>query len=204
MCEILSSSIKDNEVSLESIFSSDMLPVIKYPNKILRKKSLIVKAINSSINELVHRMIRTMYDTNGVGLAAPQVGKNLNLFVIDTTKECNSPMVFINPEILWLSEEKELKYEGCLSVFLSEELKELARAEAKEKRYGVERSLKAKIRYQDLSGKWCELSADSLLAHCIQHENDHLMGVVYIDKIQIVDPTIKAKFDIEVNKNTIL
>ncbi len=194
MSDILVDSIKDDEISMDVVDDSEVLEVVQYPNPILRKKSLPVSKIDSEIKKLAHRMLKTMYTTNGVGLAAPQIAQNLNMFVIDTTKERN-PIVFINPEIIWVSDEKELKFEGCLSVLLGDEFGEASRASAKEKKYGVERSLEVKIRYQDLSGKSNEIHAGALLAHCIQHENDHLYGVLYIDKVKIEDSALKEIFE---------
>jgi peptide deformylase len=135
-------------------------------NPILRKKSLEIKEINSDIQKLANDMIETMNKNNGVGLATNQIGKNIRIFVI--AKEVSKKQVFINPEIIKISNKTEKSEEGCLSlpnVFLK-----------------IKRAKSLKIKAIDERGKEFKLKAKGLLAHAIQHELDHLNGVLILDK----------------------
>ena len=143
--------------------------ILTEPNEILRKKSLPVENVDKSIQELMDDMLETMYAAPGIGLAAIQIGVPLNVIVMDLAREGDQPNVkyFANPEILETAEDLSSYEEGCLSipdVFES-----------------VERPEKVKLTYLDYDGKrvteWCE----GLYATCIQHEMDHLKGVVFID-----------------------
>jgi len=147
-----------------------ILDLVKVPNSLLKQKSSEVKAIDAKLKRFVDDMFETMYANSGIGLAAVQVGKLLRIVVIDIRNENenkNNPMVFINPEIVWSSEEKEMMEEGCLSV---------PGQSAK-----VLRSLAVKVKYNDMDMQEKILEADGDLAHCIQHEIDHTNGIVYID-----------------------
>lgn len=119
------------------------------------------------LKKLVADMAETMYDAPGVGLAASQVDQHIQLVVIDTSDSQNELMVFINPEIIWTSEEKTVYDEGCLSVPGIYD--------------GVERPSQVKVRALDVNGASFELEAQGLLAVCIQHEIDHLKGVVFVE-----------------------
>ena len=112
-------------------------------------------------------MAETMYDAPGVGLAASQVDEHIQLVVIDVSEVQNQLQVFINPEIVWASDEKIVWDEGCLSVPGIYD--------------GVERSTEVVVRALDVDGKPFELKADGLLAICIQHELDHLKGIVFVE-----------------------
>lgn len=182
----------DKNINEFLIQKADLLEVVKFPDERLRQVSKPVNTCNDEIKKLVYDMLNTMYLTNGIGLAAPQIGKQLNLVVMDTTKDKNSPMVLINPAIIWHSAEKEYKSEGCLSVKASEELFNELDDYAKKQEGGVLRSMEVKLKYQDFSMQEKEVHADKLFAHCIQHELDHLKGTLYIDLIEPKE--LKDKF----------
>jgi peptide deformylase len=145
--------------------------IIILPDKRLRSVSKPVVEISDEIRTLVADMFETMYEAPGIGLAAIQVGVPLRVVVMDLSKrEAEAePRVFINPEISWSSEEKSLYEEGCLSIPDVHE--------------DVERPARVKIRYLDLDGKPQEAEAEGLFGTCIQHEVDHLNGVLFIDHI---------------------
>ena len=145
--------------------------IIILPDKRLRSVSKPVVAIGDEIRTLVADMFETMYEAPGIGLAAIQIGIPSRVIVMDLSKrEAEAETrVFINPEITWSSEEKSLYEEGCLSIPDVHE--------------DVERPARVKIRYLDLEGKPHEEDAEGLFATCIQHEVDHLNGVLFIDHI---------------------
>jgi peptide deformylase len=145
--------------------------IIILPDKRLRQKSEPVKAVDAALRALVDDMFETMYKAPGVGLAAIQVGVPKCVVTVDTAKkdEPKSPQVFINPEIVWSSEEKGTYEEGCLSI--PEYYEE------------VERPSEVKVRFMDLDGKTQEVAANGLLATVLQHEIDHTNGVLFIDHI---------------------
>ncbi|MDD4556541.1 MAG: peptide deformylase [Alphaproteobacteria bacterium] len=148
------------------------LKVLEHPNPILKKKAQRVEKVDDEVRKLLDDMLETMYD-GGVGLAAPQVGVSKRIIVVDAFQPegggQGEPMYFVNPEIIWNSEEKILFCEGCLSI----------PGQSAE----VERFEKIKIRYQDYDGKEKELLAEDFLAIVLQHEIDHLDGILYIDRI---------------------
>ena len=149
--------------------------IIILPDKQLRLVSKPVEKVTTEIRKLADDMFETMYDAPGIGLAAIQVAQPLRLITMDLAKKSEDgetkpqPRVFINPEITWRSEEKGIYEEGCLSIpdYYEE----------------VERPAKVKVKYLDLDGKPREVDADGLLATCLQHEVDHLNGVLFIDHI---------------------
>ncbi len=143
--------------------------ILTIPDKILRKKSLEVKEINKEIKNLIDDMLATMYDAPGIGLAAIQIGVPKRVVVIDVSKEEDKkkPLHFINPEIVWKSEKKAIYEEGCLSI-----PNQFAK---------IERPEKCKLKYIDYNGNKKELETEGLLATCIQHEIDHLNGILFID-----------------------
>jgi peptide deformylase len=145
--------------------------IIILPDKRLRSVSKPVVAIGDDIRTLVADMFETMYEAPGIGLAAIQVGVPARVIVMDLSKrEAEAePRVFINPEITGSSEEKSVYEEGCLSIPDVHE--------------DVERPAGVKIRYLDLDGKPHEEDAEGLFATCIQHEVDHLNGILFIDHI---------------------
>jgi peptide deformylase len=145
--------------------------ILKIPDKRLRLVSEPVKRIDAGIRALVDDMFETMYDAPGIGLAAIQVGVAKRVVTTDLSKKEDShePRVFINPEIVWASKEKSTHEEGCLSI--PEYYEE------------VERPLQVKVKYLDLDGKTREIEAAGLFATCLQHEIDHINGVLFIDHI---------------------
>jgi peptide deformylase len=145
--------------------------ILILPDKRLRSVSKPVVEIGDEIRTLVADMFETMYQAPGIGLAAIQVGVPFRVIVMDLSKrEAEAePRVFINPEITWSSEEKSLYEEGCLSIPDVHE--------------DVERPARVKIRYLDLEGKPHEEDAEGLFSTCIQHEVDHVNGVLFIDHI---------------------
>jgi peptide deformylase len=145
--------------------------IVKLPDKRLRLVSEPVKRIDAGLRKLVDDMFETMYAAPGIGLAGIQVGVAKRVIIMDLSKKSDEhkPQVFINPEITWTSEEKSTYEEGCLSI--PEYYEE------------VERPAAVKVKYLDLDGKAHEIEAKGLLATCLQHEVDHLDGVLFIDHI---------------------
>ena len=145
--------------------------IVIIPDPRLRLASEPVKSIDKGVRTLVEDMFETMYAAPGIGLAAIQIGVPQRVVTMDLAKKEGEkePQVFINPEIVWASEETSTYDEGCLSI--PEYYEE------------VTRPAKVKIKYLDLDGKAHEIEADGLLATCLQHEIDHLNGVLFIDHI---------------------
>ncbi|KAF1853826.1 hypothetical protein Lal_00007092 [Lupinus albus] len=144
-----------------------LLNILRYPDPRLHKVAVPVTVFDERIKKLVADMAETMYAAPGVGLAASQVDVHEQVVVIDVSDEGKNLQVFINPEILWASEEKRVYDEGCLSVPGIYD--------------GVERPARVKVRAFDADGKAFEVDADDLLAVCIQHEMDHLKGKVFVE-----------------------
>jgi peptide deformylase len=146
-------------------------PIIQIPDKRLRLVSEPVARIDDEIKKLVADMFETMYEAPGVGLAAIQVGVPKRVVTIDATRgeEEKQPFALINPEILWFSDEKSVHEEGCLSIpdFIDE----------------VERPAKVKARFLDLQGRTIEVEAEALFGRVLQHEIDHINGVLFIDHL---------------------
>ena len=145
--------------------------ILILPDKRLRLVSDPVKTIDREIKRLVADMFETMYDAPGIGLAAIQVGRPQRVVTMDLAKKDDpkDPKVFINPEIVWSSEDKAVYEEGCLSI---------------PEFYGdVERPAQVKVKYLDLDGRAHEIEANGLLATCLQHEIDHLNGILFIDHL---------------------
>ena len=147
--------------------SAELLPILCYPDPRLHTVARPVAQVDERIRALIPRMLATMYDANGIGLAATQVDVHERLIVIDVSEERNQPMVLINPEIEWASPEKRKGEEGCLSVPGIYD--------------GVERSLAVKVRALDGEGQSRVIEAEGMLAVCIQHEMDHLIGKVFVE-----------------------
>jgi peptide deformylase len=159
--------------------------ILTEPNKILREKSLRIENVNKDIQQLMDDMLETLYAAPGIGLAAIQVGVAKRVIVMDISrsrndigrdkddinknedKESKKPMYFVNPEIIWKSEDKFTYEEGCLS--LPNQFAE------------IDRPKQCHVKYLDYNGHPQELRADGLLATCIQHEIDHLEGILFID-----------------------
>ena len=144
-----------------------ILPILCYPDPRLHTVAKPVREVDARIRGLVADMFETMYDAHGIGLAATQVDVHERLVVIDVSEERNQPLVLINPEIVWASPEKQLGDEGCLSVPGIYD--------------GVERSSAIKLTALDDNGQPRTIEADGLLAVCIQHEMDHLLGKVFVE-----------------------
>ena len=145
--------------------------ILILPDKRLRKVSEPVKKIDAGIRKLVDDMFETMYDAPGIGLAAIQIGTSKRVVTMDLAKkeEPKNPQVFINPEIVWSSDEKAVYEEGCLSI--------------PEIYSDVERPAQVKVKYLDLEGELHEIEANGLLSTCLQHEVDHLNGILFIDHL---------------------
>ena len=143
--------------------------ILVLPDPRLRQVADPIDKIDESVKKLAKDMLDTMYDAPGIGLAATQLGEMKRLVVMDLAKEGEKPdpMVLINPEILKVSDETTVTEEGCLSI--------------PEIYYDVERPAEVTVKYTDLDGKTVERDATERLAICIQHELDHLDGVLYID-----------------------
>ena len=144
-----------------------ILNILRYPDPRLHKVAKPVTVFDERLKKLAADMAETMYEAPGVGLAASQVDVHEQLIVIDTSDTNSELQVFINPEIVWASEETKVYDEGCLSVPGIYD--------------GVERPAEVKVKARDLDGKAFEVHADGLLAVCIQHEMDHLKGKVFVE-----------------------
>jgi peptide deformylase len=144
-----------------------LLPILCYPDPRLHKVAQPVQAVDDSLRALIDDMLETMYEANGIGLAATQIDVHQRLVVIDTSEERNQPMVLINPEITWMSDERVKGDEGCLSVPGIYD--------------GVERATAVKVTALDRDGQTQNIEAEGLLAICIQHELDHLKGKVFVE-----------------------
>jgi peptide deformylase len=144
-----------------------LLPILCYPDPRLHKVAQPVQAVDDRLRALIDDMLETMYEANGIGLAATQIDVHQRLVVIDTSEERNQPMVLINPEITWMSEERVKGDEGCLSVPGIYD--------------GVERATAVKVTALDRDGQTQNIEAEGLLAICIQHELDHLKGKVFVE-----------------------
>ncbi len=145
------------------------LPIVQFPNPILETVSAPIETITDDIKQLATDMAQTMYEAPGVGLAAPQIGRNIRMVVIDVSENKDRLLTLINPEIVAKSDEIELGEEGCLSLpGLYEK---------------VNRFTEVTVEYTDLEGCRQSLAADGLLAICIQHELDHLDGKVFVDHL---------------------
>ena len=147
------------------------IPILVAPHPALKARARPVEPADAdAVRDLVARMLASMYQAPGIGLAAPQVGVGLRLAVIDLQKDHKrSPIILINPEVIGLSKQLATREEGCLSL---------------PGQYAdVTRPAEVKVRYQDLTGERREIEADGLLNACLQHEIDHLDGVLFIDRI---------------------
>jgi peptide deformylase len=150
---------------------TDTLPILIAPNPVLKAKARPVAAQDADlVRELVPRMFATMYRAPGIGLAAPQIGQSIRLAVVDLQPDDKpTPIVLVNPEIVAVSEELATREEGCLSL---------------PGQYAdVTRPARVKMRYLDLEGARREIEAEGLLGACLQHELDHLDGVLFVDHV---------------------
>ncbi len=143
------------------------LTILRYPDARLHTIAKPVAAVDARIKTLVDDMLHTMYEAEGIGLAATQVNVHERVVVIDISAERDDPLVLINPNIVWASDEKKVNNEGCLSVPGIYD--------------DVERSLAIKVEALDLDGKLQTHEAEGLLSVCVQHEMDHLIGKVFVE-----------------------
>ena len=144
-----------------------LLPILSFPDPRLRTIAKPVEEVTDDIRQLAADMFETMYEAPGIGLAATQVDHHIQLIVMDLSEDKNQPMVFINPKVTPLTEDKLPYEEGCLSV-----------PQIYDK---VERPSRVKIEAMNLEGEQFEIETDGLLAICIQHEMDHLSGKLFVD-----------------------
>lgn len=152
-----------------------LLPILSYPDPRLRTIAKPVKAVDDNIKQLIKDMAETMYDAKGIGLAATQVDRHIQLIVMDLSETNDQLRVFINPKVTPLIEDKKPYEEGCLSV--------------PDVYDTVERPTRVKIEALDADGNAFEEEAEGLLAICIQHEMDHLNGVMFVDYLSRLKQT---------------
>ena len=161
-----------------------LLPILRYPDARLHKVAKPVAVFDERLKKLAADMAETMYAAPGVGLAATQVDVHERLIVIDVSDTHDQLRVIVNPELVWASDERQVYDEGCLSVPGVYD--------------GVERPARVRVKAQDLEGKFFEFDADGLLAVCVQHEMDHLMGKVFVEYLSPLKRNrIKAKLQKE-------
>jgi peptide deformylase len=166
-----------------------LLPILCFPDPRLHTVARPVQAVDARIKALIADMLDTMYDANGIGLAATQVDVHERLVVIDVSEERNQPLVLINPEIVWASPDTVLNEEGCLSVPGIYD--------------GVERSTAIKVQALDENGQARTVEAEGILAVCIQHEMDHLLGKVFVEYLSPLKRSrIKTKM-LKVRRETV-
>jgi peptide deformylase len=157
-----------------------LLPILCYPDPRLHTVAKPVAQVDDRIRALAADMLETMYDAQGVGLAATQVDVHERVIVLDCSESRKEPMVLINPEIVWASDDRVVHEEGCLSVPGIYD--------------GVERPSRVRVRALDEHGHRREIEADGLLAVCVQHEMDHLAGKVFVEYLSMFKRTrIKTK-----------
>lgn len=158
-----------------------LLPILQYPDPRLRIKAAPITRIDDELKRQIDDMYETMYDSKGVGLAATQVNIHQRLFVMDVSADKTHPITVLNPEIISM-EGETYESEGCLSV-----------VEAFDK---VKRAHKVRLRGMDLSGNTFELDTQDLMAVCVQHEIDHLNGILFIDHLsRLKQDRIKKKIN---------
>ena len=163
-----------------------ILEILKYPDKRLRTVAKAVENVNSEIKKQVKDMFETMYDAPGIGLAATQVNFHQRLIVVDVSEECNEPICLINPEIIEKNGEIEWE-EGCLSVPNYYE--------------SVKRANEIKVSALNELGQSFELVASEMLAVCIQHEMDHLNGILFVDHLsKLKQKRLKKKAEKQTKK----
>jgi peptide deformylase len=160
-----------------------LLPILRYPDPRLNKIASPVKDFGPDIQSLIDRMFDTMYDAAGIGLAATQVDVHQRLVVIDVSEDRQEPLVIINPQLVWASPETKKNEEGCLSVPGIYD--------------GVERAVSIRLEALDRHGKPQTLEADGILAVCIQHEMDHLLGKVFVEYLS---PLKRNRIKTKLNK----
>ncbi len=157
-----------------------ILPILTFPNPVLRQKAINVTSFDEDLQNTINDMIETMYDAPGVGLAAPQVGKSIRLIVVDISKEEGEKksMVMINPEITE-KEGSQVDEEGCLSLI--------------DLTASVKRNKKITVSYQDAEGNPQEISTEDRFAIVLQHEIDHLDGILFLDHLSTLKRALYKK-----------
>lgn len=170
-----------------------ILPITVYGDDILRKKAKKIDNIDAKLLDIVNDMFETMYKADGIGLAANQVGLDMSLFIVDLSPvegyEKLKPMIFINPQIIHFSDETDFLKEGCLSV---------PSVQAQ-----VERPVGITLKYLDINGNEQMLERDDFLARVIQHEYDHLQGILFTDKVSKRDKSKISKDLIKIARREI-
>jgi peptide deformylase len=158
-----------------------ILPLIIAPDPRLKKRAEPIAAVDGRITRLMDDMLETMYASNGIGLAAPQIGALERVVVVDTSEkdEPPRPIGLANPEIVWADEEQALYNEGCLS--LPEQYADVIRPRA------------VRVRYLDRNNTPQEIQGEGLLATVLQHEIDHLEGTLFVDRISLIKRTMIIK-----------
>ena len=166
-----------------------LLPILYYPDSKLHTVARPVPTVDARIRQLIADMLETMYEANGIGLAATQVDVHQRLIVIDVSEQRNEPLVLVNPDLSWASPQIQVSDEGCLSVPGIYD--------------GVERSAAIRVQALDGDGQLRTIEAEGLLAVCIQHEMDHLLGKVFVEYLsplkrnRIKTKMLKARRDTE-------
>ena len=157
-----------------------LLPILKFPDPVLRKKAKKISTFDGSLQNLITDMLETMYDAPGVGLAAPQVGESIQLIVVNASRDedVEDSMVLINPEIT-AKEGSQVDEEGCLSVL--------------DLTASVKRYQKITVCYQDIAGECHELTTEGRFAVILQHEIDHLNGILFIDHLSTLKRALYKK-----------
>ncbi len=158
------------KVPAQKKFAGKIHTVVKWPDPVLARRGEDVTAFDKSLETLVEEMFESMYAAQGIGLAAPQIAISKRITVIDVSfrKDPADKLTLINPEVIYV-EGKQTEEEGCLSL-----------PEIREK---VHRAAKVRVRAQNVKGEWFEVEGDELLARALQHEIDHLDGVLFIDRL---------------------
>jgi peptide deformylase len=161
------------------------LTILRYPDPRLHKIAHPVSAVDSRIRQLVDDLLETMYAADGVGLAATQVDVHERVIVIDTSEQRDQPLVLINPELVWRSDERAVNEEGCLSVPAIYDK--------------VERHAEVTVASLDRDGKPFERRVRGLTAVCVQHEMDHLLGKVFVEYLS---PLKRERIRVKMQKRT--
>lgn len=164
------------------------LPIVLAPDPVLKTKAKPVEAVDDSIRQLMDDMLETMYAAPGIGLAANQIGVLKRVLVLDVAREGDAPkpIGMANPEVVWRSDEMSTYNEGCLS--LPEHYADITRPAA------------VRVRYIDRDGAKQEIEADGLLATCIQHEIDHLDGILFVDHLSALKRNMILKKLVKLKK----
>jgi peptide deformylase len=165
-----------------------ILPILNVPDPRLKTIAIPIEAVDTPIKKLMQDMLETMYDDDGVGLAATQLGIPKRLIVIDFKDATTpKPLCIANPEIIWASSEKRFFQEGCLSV--------------PDQWADIERHAEVKVRYLNELGESQELHAKDILSSCIQHEIDHLNGILFIDHLSKLKRQLMVQRSLKTKKS---